>query len=133
LATLTGFLDAYNKGGSTEALALASDNVSGNDCDYKTSEMIQFSGKAEMKTWLEARIADHDRLTVSEVYNLSGSPNVVGVVWARRSSDYLSAHGFPDGVVPKGAAKIQLDGRSEHIAGFINAGSRNPAPECIPA
>jgi hypothetical protein len=133
LATFARFLDIYNSGAAPDALALATDNVSGNDCDYKTSEMIAFSGKAEMKRWLEARNADHDRLAVSEVFNLSGNPNVVGVKWARRSSDYLSSHGFPNGIIPKAEAKFAFDVGNEHINGFANAGSRNPAPECIPA
>jgi len=134
LTIFARFLDAYNSGTAVKALALAADDIAGNDCDYRNAEVVEFSGKTAMATWLNLRVADHDRLEISEVYNLSGDPNVVGVIWARRSSDYLSAHGFPNGVKPKGNAKIAFDSANERIRGFGNAGgSSGPSPQCVPA
>jgi hypothetical protein len=133
LATFARFLDAYNAGTEREVLALIADNVGGNDCDYKSEEAIVFKGKADMAKWLELRIADHDRLLVSQVYNRSGDPNAMGVVWARRSSDYLSTHGFPNGITPKTIAKIVFDARNEHIAGFSNARGSGSSPDCSPS
>jgi hypothetical protein len=126
-------VDLYNSGSAQEAVALATDDIGGNDCDYGTASAIDFSGKAAMANWLNLRIANHDRLEISEVYNSSGDPNAVGVVWARRSSDYLAAHGFPNGVKPKVIAKIVFDSANQHIKGFSNAGSSGPSPDCIPA
>jgi hypothetical protein len=133
LSTLNRFVDAYNSGSAPEAVSLATEDIGGNDCDYRTASIINFSGRAAMANWLDSRIADHDRLEILEVYNSSGDSNVVGVVWARRSNDYLAAHGFPNGVKPKGAAKIAFDGANQHIKGFSNAAGSGPSPQCIPA
>ena len=132
MATFASFLDAYNSGRALDALASAADDIQGNDCDYRTTNVIDFKGKAALANWLDSRIADHDRFVVSNIYNLSGDTNVIGVVWAHRSSDYLSAHGFPSGITPKVRAKIVFDSANEHIRGFANAPSLGPTQECAP-
>lgn len=132
LATFASFLDAYNAGRARDAVALAADDIAGNDCDYRTTAVIDFTGKAAMAKWLDSRIADHDRFVVSDVYNLSGDTNVIGVVWAHRTSDYLAAHGFANGITPNVRAKIVFDSTNEHIRGFANAPPVGPTPECAP-
>jgi hypothetical protein len=93
--TLVRFVDAFNAGDVEAALAFLSEDIVGNDCDYRRQVLIEFRDKGEAARWLRGRAADNDRLELFRIYNEnpdSGSGwRVVGVVWARRTSQSLDA------------------------------------------
>jgi hypothetical protein len=93
--TLVRFIDAFNSGDVEAALGFLSDDVVGNDCDYRRHVLIEFRDKSEAGTWLRGRSADNDRLEILRIYNEnpdSGSGwRVVGVTWSRRMSQSLNA------------------------------------------
>ena len=124
VATVVAFLEAYNAGQLDAALALLADDVVGSDCDYREGRVILFQGKDQAVAWLRARLADHDRLIVAAIWNDNADQpmgaHVVGVEYARRTSDTLRALGFPAGITPQLATKVGLTPTDDRIQAFAN-------------
>jgi hypothetical protein len=106
VATVVTFLRAYNAGRLDEALAAFTDDPTYGDCDYATARPRVVGGRAELAALLRDRFADHDRV---EVDHLTLNGPVIGVSFARRSSDTLSGIGRTGGVEEVPAAKVILD------------------------
>lgn len=121
------FIQVYNEGRLDEALSLLDDDIGWSDCDYKSGTTAKFRGKAQVAEWLRQRIADHDQLTVSEVFNGNPDPttgaNLVGVVFGRRASDSLKQLGFPDGIDPELTAKVVFTPSEPILIAWFAAGS----------
>jgi len=123
-ATVVGFLQAYNAGQRDAALALLTEDVNANDCDYRTGGVTEATGKAEVGAWLQARIADHDRLVMADI--TFGTPETqtgmfaISVEYETRMSDTLRALGFPNGIKPQGATKVIVTKTGDRIHAFVN-------------
>ncbi len=124
VATLVGFLDAYNAGRVDAALAFLAPDVTGSDCDYRTASTISISGTDSARRWLQERAADHDQLVLESVANENPDPSsgshVVAVSYSRRTSDTLRALGYPNGVSARLATKVVFTASDDHIRAFAN-------------
>jgi hypothetical protein len=101
IRNLVAFLDAYNGGRLSEALALLTDDVGWTDCDYQKQAVVNVRGKGNMIPYLKARFADHDLLAVATVSNLNSDPatnQAVAVDFSNRRSDTLKRLGFGPGI-----------------------------------
>ncbi len=140
VGALTAFLSAYNAGQVSAAQFWLTDDVQISDCGYRPVGLITASGKAQALEWLNQRKADHDHLTIDRVENENPDPatgsHVLGVVYARRTSDTLASLGFPSGIVPQGATKVVFNATDDKIRAFANgpggAGSVQTLAICTP-
>jgi hypothetical protein len=108
IATAVAFVDAFNRGLESDALALIDDRIGGmTDCDYRAGVVRTYKGKQGITDWLRERQADHDQIAIGTLYNHGGSSNVIGASWAHRSSDTLRSIGFGGGIKPGTVAKLQ--------------------------
>lgn len=127
VTTVVRFVDAFNAEDVAGATALLTDDIIGGDCDFARHEYIQFQGRAEAATWLRGRMADHERLKISEIVNSNPDPTtgsrVVAVSWLSRTSAVLTP---PMG--PHGAAKVVFSQDGSAIRAFANAN-----PPCDPS
>ena len=96
VATLAGFVAAYDSGRFGSAMSLLADQVAGSDCDHSTGRVVSFKGRDQAAGWLGERLAGHDRLDILRVYNASGQSDVVGVAFAARPNDFAKVV-FADG------------------------------------
>ena len=125
-ATVVAFLNAYNAGDLSSALALLTDTVIVTDCDYRTVTAKRWDGRNQVATWLQQRIADHDNLALHA--QQPGVPNEAGsfamaISYERRTSDTLRSLGFPSGLTPRLATKAILTADGKRLDAFVNAGS----------
>jgi hypothetical protein len=129
LMTLIAFEDAYAAGNLEAALALLTEDVTMNDCDYVAGQVVDVKGKEEAARLLRAKLSDHDHRQVGRIMNESGESDVVGVVWASRASNSLRARGFARGIRQQAEAKVVFTNGGGLIRNFANVG---PASECRP-
>src|SRR5205807_2320118 len=85
VAVLIEFIRAYNAGRIGTALTLFRQPFGWSDCDYRRGMVIAGQGRASLKSWLQQRAADHDRLEVGSIR--VGDVPVLGVTFKRRMSD----------------------------------------------
>lgn len=129
------FIDAFNAGKLSEALALFSSDPVVSDCDYTAVEAVEFTGRREIARWLRQRFADRDRLEVSRVAdeNPAQPVGVVGVEYARRTSDTLRTLGFRSGIEPQLATKVVFTTRGPVLIRVFANGPVGGSPEfCRP-
>jgi hypothetical protein len=106
------------------------------DCDYRQRTTKVYEHRAGVVRWLKQRFADHDRLTLAWIAdeNPAQPVGVVGVKYARRTSDTLRRLGYPRGIVPQALQKLPLrvEGGGARFAFFALASRRalTPNPEC---
>jgi hypothetical protein len=133
VAVVVAFLDAYDAGRLSAALAAFAPDAVVSDCDYRAVENVNFHGRGEIAGWLRARMADHDRLIVARIYdeNPEQPVGVVGVEYQRRTSDTLRALGFAAGIRPKGATKVVFTA-DDRIQRFANGPFGGSAELCQP-
>lgn len=67
------------------------------------------AGQDTFAAWLGQRFADHDQLILGQITIGGQGGLVMGVSFARRTSDTLRAQGLPDGIEPQLAAKVFFD------------------------
>lgn len=108
VSILVSFVSAFNNASLREALSLLTENVNVSDCDYQHRVAVQFNGQAEAEAWLRQRFSDHDQLRIESIAdeNPQQRLGVLGVSWARRTSDTLRLLGFGDGIKPQSGAKV---------------------------
>jgi hypothetical protein len=138
ISTVERFIHSLNGGDVNGAEALVAQDAGVSDCDYIHRTVVVFSGKSSVIEWLRARIADHDRLVVSSIFNENEVfTAVVGVEFANRSSDTLAHLGSRGGVVPPVVAKVVLTPDMSLVRGFnLAPGGADPATiakACSPA
>jgi hypothetical protein len=131
VTTLVNFEIAYAAGQLDGALTLIADAVVVSDCDYATGQVVESKGKDETGRWLTGKFTDRDRFEVARLYKASGQPDVIGVVFSKRTSDSLRALGFSDGIRPPGSAKAILTG--DRIASLALASRGGEVAECTPS
>ena len=131
------FIEALNRGDRATILTLLSDDPTVSDCDYAAAKAVSFRGRGQVTSWIDARIADHDRLVAERIENgnTDAATAAIGVVFARRTSDTLRGLGFPDGVKPQGGAKVEFIGIGDslRIGTFANGPVGGPPTLCVPA
>jgi hypothetical protein len=121
VALVVRFVTAFNAARIEEALALFSADANVSDCDYASQTVVEAKGRAAIRSWLERRMADHDRLVIGRIFNMNPDSDLaIGVEFALRSSDSIGALGAPDGLVPEVTAKIVIDASGERMAAFAN-------------
>lgn len=136
VATAVAFLDAYDAGDVSRALALLTDDVSISDCDYRGPTLVAATGRDAARRWLSDRAADHDRLVLESVRNENPDPasgsHVVAVSYARRTSDTLRGLGFPTGITPRVATKVVFTATDDRLRAFANGPFGGPLELCTP-
>jgi hypothetical protein len=119
VATVIGFVDAFNAGDVQTASGFLAENVVGGDCDYGRGLLIEFRNRTEALVWLRGRAADHDRMAIGRIFNENPEPasgsRVVGIEWAGRQSDTLGS-----GMGPHGTAKVVFSDDGRQIVAFAN-------------
>jgi hypothetical protein len=107
VATIVGFVTAFNGGHVSQALGLVVDEIVISDCDYSSGDSIFRSGRSEVETWLIARARDHDQIELGDVTlgDHSAGPFALAVSIANRTSDSIRAGGHSTGIVPGLAVK----------------------------
>ena len=121
VALVVRFVAAFNAARMDEAVALFAEDANVSDCDYASQTVVEARGRAAIRSWLERRIADHDRLVIGKIFNMNPDSDLaIGVEFSLRSSDSIAALGAPNGLVPKVAAKIVIDPSGELMATFAN-------------
>lgn len=121
VAATVAFIQAYNAGHVEEAVGWLDDAVVASDCDYERADVLLVSGKAQARQWLAQRAANHDRLTMSRVWNENpDDQSVVGITYERRTSDSLARLGFANGITPKLATKVVFRDHPLRIIAFAN-------------
>lgn len=140
VAALTAFLAAYNAGDLDATLAAIAEPWGWSDCDYARGTAMTGQGRDAFAAWLRQRFADHDQLIIGQVILGGQDGLVMGVSFARRTSDTLRAQGLPDGIAPQLGAKVFFDYSDPHNAqprGQMTAFNNGPfggSPEsCEPA
>jgi hypothetical protein len=124
VASVVRFVTAFNAARLDDASAVFADDAAVNDCDFATHAIVEARGRAAIRAWLVQRFADHDRLVIAGIFNANPDPNsnqVVGVEFARRSSDTIARLGAPNGLVPQAEAKVVFDVSGQRITVFANA------------
>jgi len=128
VATTVALFDAWNAGDVAAVLALMTDDVVGGDCDFRSGRPFQWRTRGELADWLRERARDHDALVLAEIFNSNPDPvtggRVVGVPFARRSSDTLRALGRSEGIDPDTAAKVVFTQDGRRILALALAGGR---------
>lgn len=131
------FLAAYNAGDLDAALAAIAEPWGWSDCDYARGIAATGTGRDTFAAWLRQRFADHDRLFLGQIVLGGQDGLVMGVSFARRTSDTLRSQGLPDGVEPQLAAKIIFDYTDPAIPGprgrmvtFANGPFGGPPESC---
>ena len=121
VALVVRFVAAFNAARMDEAVALFAEDANVSDCDYASQTVVEARGPAAIRSWLERRIADHDRLVIGRIFNMNpDSDRAIGVEFALRSSDSIARLGAPSGLVPEVTAKIAIDASGERIEAFAN-------------
>lgn len=137
IVTLGAFLRAYDAGDLRSARGSFDNQLTWSDCDYARGIAVSGDGLESLTTWLQQRFADHDQLYLGQID--FGGPDglVLGVSFARRTSDTLTAQGLPGGIEPQLAAKVIFDysdpvstGRRGLITGFANGPFGGPPDAC---
>lgn len=132
VATVVAFVDAFNRGDSAEAVSLFGEHSGVSDCDYRNVKAVSLDGRSAVEGWLRERAIDHDRLVISRIFNANpDGDHVVGVVYARRTSDTLAALGFPSGIVPL-TSKVVFSADGGQILAFANGPFGGPSEACRP-
>jgi len=130
VATTVALFDAWNIGDVAAVLAVVTDDVVGGDCDFRAGRPVQWRTKAELADLLRERVRDHDALVLAEIFNENPDPTtggrVVGVRFARRTSDTLRAVGRPEGIRPEGGAKIVFAPDGRRVVALAIAGPSCP-------
>jgi ketosteroid isomerase-like protein len=136
VATLVAFLDAYDAGDVSRAVALLSDDVSISDCDNRGPKVLAPNGRDAARQWLSERAADHDQLVLESIRNENPDPttgsHVVAVSYTRRTSDTLRALGFPNGIEPQTATKAVFTATDDRLRAFANGPFGGPIDLCRP-
>src|SRR5260221_4393671 len=136
VAAVVGFLEAYNAGDVSRALALMTDDVSISDCDYRGPKLLNAVGRDAARQWLSDRAADHDRLILDGIRNENPDPasgsHVVAVSYARRTSDTLRALGFPNGITPRSATKAVFTATDDRLRVFATGPFGDQINLCTP-
>src|SRR6266542_3122248 len=80
IGVVVQFLDAFNAGNFRRALGSFTNDprlvpkVAVSDCDYRHRKSVLYRGRRAVAAWLQQRIADRDRLTMSSIRLLSTAP-----------------------------------------------------------
>jgi hypothetical protein len=147
VASLVGFLRAYNRADMKAALSYFTpkpapqNRRTATDCDYRRQKTEVYFDRRGLVQWLRKRFADHDRLTLARAAdeNPAQPIGVLGVWYARRTSDTLRSLGRPRGIVPQVGQKLVFtfsNGTARFSAfGLASIGTPTPNPECalVPA
>jgi hypothetical protein len=136
VAVTVRFVNAFNAHNLAQALTTFAPNAVGSDCDYRRVQTVRFSGKRHIAAWLRKRFADDDHLRIAQVLNENPDQpvGVLAVEWANRSSETLRRRGFPQGIVPKGGAKVVFTrGSPPRIMAFANGPAGSDQNVCRPA
>jgi hypothetical protein len=136
IALVSAFIDAWNAGRVDDASKLLTENVEFSDCDYVRVKAVLLTGRAAVRTWLKARAADKDRLTIATVFNHNPDPvsgeGVVGVTYALRTSRTLASLGRPNGIKLQGASKVVFTDDDLLIRSFANGPGGGDQTLCQP-
>jgi hypothetical protein len=142
VAALVGFLHAYNRADLNAALGYFTakpapqNRRTAVDCDYRRQKTVVYFDRRGLVQWLRKRFADHDRLTLARAAddNPAQPVGVLGVWYARRTSDTLRSLGRPRGIVPQVGQKLvfTFDSGTARFStfGLASIGSATPNPEC---
>ena len=147
IAALVGFLHAYNRADLKAALSYFTpkpapqNRRTATDCDYRRQRTEVYFDRSGLVHWLRRRFADHDRLTLARAAdeNPAQPVGVLGVSYARRTSDTLRSLGRPRGIVPQVGQKLVFtfaSGTAKFSTfALASIGSPTPNPECalVPA
>ncbi len=115
-------------GGATldAALAAIAEPWGWSDCDYARGIAATGTGRDTFAAWLRQRFADHDRLILGQIVLGGQDGLVMGVSFARRTSDTLRSRGLPDGDIrqwPVRRLTGVLQSRDDHLDGGRLGGS----------
>jgi hypothetical protein len=142
IAALVGFLHAYNRADLKAALTYftlkpAPQNPrTATDCDYRRQKTVVYFDRRGLVQWLRKRFSDHDRLTLARAAddNPAQAVGVLGISYARRTSDTLRSLGRPRGIVPQAVQKLVFtfsNGTAKFSTfGLASIGTPTPNPEC---
>lgn len=135
VSTVVRMIDAYNAGRLDEVVPLLDDGISWSDCDYKMVALVALVGKTQVFSYLRQRFADHDQLTIANIWNQNPGADgaqTVGVDFSRRVSDTIRALGLPNGVRPTLASKVIFDSTGDRIKAFANGPYGGSTDACRP-
>lgn len=136
MALVEQFVAAFNGGDRAGVLVLMSDDPGVSDCDYATASVVDLRGRDQVSAWLDARMSEHDQLTLSSISNSNPDPAsaAIGVSFSRRTNDTLRRLGFVDGLTPQVGAKIRFTGSGAElrIEEFANGPVGGPSELCRP-
>jgi hypothetical protein len=143
VAAVVGFIRSYNRGDLRASVGYfttirrsGQSPITAADCDYRSKTTVVYALRTGLVRWLKGRFADHDRLTLRRIFdqNPSQAVGVVGVEYARRTSDTLRKLGYRHGIVPQVAQKIVFEfdrGVPKFRAfGLASTNAPTPNPEC---
>jgi hypothetical protein len=119
LATVVGFLSAFNSGNIAQAEQLVTDDVHISDCDYLQGIPVSFNGRQEFSRWLRERVADGDRIEAERFFNENPDGNAIGLYEVRRRNATLARLGFPRGIEHPGIPKVLFSDDGVHIRTFV--------------
>lgn len=108
---LQKFLTAYNAGHMRTALAQFSRGqpLGFSDCEYPAERVVAGHGRAQLTSWLQTNLAQHDHLTVAHIFGANPNQAVLGVSFSQRTSDSITRAGHPNGITPPTSAKVKFD------------------------
>jgi len=129
------FIDAFNRRQLRAALALLTLSADVSDCDYRRVRATEVRGRRQVTTWLRQRFRDRDHLEVARIWNANPEQptGVVGIDWAKRTSNTLRSLEFPAGIKPQLGAKVVFTTtRPIRISRFANGPVGGSPESCRP-
>jgi hypothetical protein len=111
--TVRAFVDAFDAGRYDDAIGYIDERIlfSG-DCDYGGRKLYSISDHESATYWLQARIADHDRIDIVRFVDFQDGESTIGVDISR-SSDTMREQGYGGAIQPRAPlfVRFSLDGR----------------------
>lgn len=135
VSVVVRFIDAFNQRRLRTALALLTPSVEVSDCDYGRVRSTAARGRRHVRIWLRQRFRDRDHVEVARIWNANPEQpsGVVGVDWARRTSNTLRSLGFPAGIKPQLGAKVTfMTTKPVRILRFANGPVGGSPESCRP-
>jgi hypothetical protein len=135
VSVVVRFISAFKGRHLRAALALLTPNIDISDCDYRRVVATEVRGRRQVAAWLRQRFRDRDQVKVARIWNENPEQpsGVVGVDWARRTSNTLRSLGFPAGIKPQLSAKVVFTATEPaRISRFANGPVGGSPSACRP-
>lgn len=130
LALVAEFLRAFNAGDVAAVMRTLGPFPLISACDYASGRAREFGGREEVIRWLSAQANDEARLEWRSIGSANPGSTSLGVDIANVRSNWLTDHGYPDGVRPAVGVKVRFTS-GDRIEAFAMSQVGGPPDACM--